>query len=162
MMSGSLFCEVLIDEIARICMVCEALGEPPVLRICRPDTLPCNVLAKLFDTPAEISLESSDWTAKFSFFFSWVWPMAVTTTSPSTLASSFITILSDCCCPIFTFCCSIPTLEIVSMSPSLTSIENLPSRSVATPRWVPFTITVAPITGSLSVSEMMTPVTTRA
>ena len=60
MMSGSLFCEVLIDEIARIWIVCEALGEPPVLRICRPDTLPCRVLARLFDTPAEISLESSD------------------------------------------------------------------------------------------------------
>ena len=41
-----------------------------------------------------------------------------------------------------------------------TLIENLPSTSVATPKVVPSKITVAPIIGSLSFSEITRPFTT--
>ena len=160
--SGSLFCPLLIDEMARMITWVDELGEPPPVDTCRPATLPCRELAKLLVPPAVTSSALSACTAKFSFFFSWVWPIAVTTTSPRVWALSVITMLRLLWLPTFTEMGFIPTNVMSSTSLSLASIVNFPSMSVVTPRVVPCTRTDAPMTACLSVADVTTPVTVRA
>ena len=159
---GSLDWALLTDEMARITTWLAELGEPPAIDTLTPETLPWRVLTKLDDWPAVTSSLLSSCTPKLSLALAWLWPMAVTTTSPrtSTLGSS-LTLISVRL-PTFSVTVLQPMNENcrTALSPG-TLIEYFPSMSVATPPLTPLTVTETPIAGS-SNSSVTVPVTTRA
>ena len=80
------------------------------------------------------------------------------TTSFRAIASSSIITLITLLPATFTDTFFIPTKENSRVGPDFTATEYFPSKSVIVPLDVPFTITLAPITGSPSES-VTTPVT---
>ena len=58
--SGSLLCELFIDEMARMMTCVEELGELPPVLTCKPAILPCSELAKLVEPPAVTASSSRD------------------------------------------------------------------------------------------------------
>ena len=125
-----------------------APAAPLLCVIFTPGTLPANELITLvflfFNNSSELISE----TAYPKAFFSFLIPIAVTTTSFKVWASSFKVTVYTFPAPTLISAEVYPTNEITNVLPNWASTENPPSTLVTVPVPVPFTNTLAPMIGS--------------
>ena len=121
-----------------------------------PATLPARASVTL-ETGTALRSPSLRFAAAYPIvFWLFVIPRAVTTTSSSIFSSVEICMNM----PFFAAACFvfIPIYEKTSVSPGFALMVNLPFTSVTVPWVAPFTFTLAPMMGSLSVAETTVPV----
>ena len=145
---GSLLC--VMEPPPRTRIFISASGEPSVVVICTPASLPCIAsTAEATGTPTNASASTVATDPVMSFFFTEPYP--ITTTSSRFCASSRRTTFSGAFLPFSTGISwdKYPMYEKTSTLPAGTFASlKLPSKSVMAPVLAPFTCTLTPISGS--------------